>query len=354
MRINKNVNDSVSKSNKPKTIRSRIIKYLFVFLGSAALLVLTFITWIYLSLIAGPDPFEVNDFHPFKSPKAKKEYLAFEEKMIKNWPVFSEEKTVTTSFGNTFMRISGPVDAPPLVLLPGGGSNSLIWHANIKAFSEEYRTYTLDNIYDWGRSVYIRKIENGQDFAFWLDELFDSLELDNNIRMAGYSYGGWVTSQYALNYPERLSHVVLIAPAWTILDVQNEWLLRTAKSLLPIRFFKKKIMYWVWRDLANMGTAGIKRVEDRIDYYQIAMKSFKLKTGVQPTVLTDDELQTFKVPVLYIVGENETCYDGESAINRLRQTAPQIETLYIYDTGHDLMFTHTDMVNNRILEFFRE
>jgi len=354
MTINKEVSNTTVKSVKQKTLLHRIIKYILVFLGSVTLLVLTFMAWIYFSLIAGPGPFEINEFHPFKSPKAKARYMTFEDNMAKKWPVVSEEKTVSTSFGQTFMRISGPVDAPPLVLLPGGGSNSLIWDANIEAFSEEYRTYALDNIYDWGRSIYIREIEDGQDFSNWLDELFDTLQLGNNISLAGYSYGGWVASQYALNFPERLTHVVLISPAWTILDVQNEWLLRTAKSLLPIRYFKKEIMYWVWEDLAKMGTAGIKRVEDRIDYYQTAMKCFKLKTGVQPTILTDTELQKLKMPVLFLVGENETCYNGESAINRLHQTAPNIETIFIKDTGHDLMFTHTDMVNTGILEFLRK
>jgi pimeloyl-ACP methyl ester carboxylesterase len=352
--MNKEINNTIGKSIKRKPIFPRILKYLLVFLGSVTLLILTFVAWIYFTLIAGPGPFEVNDFHPFKSPKAKTEYLAFEDKMAKNWPVISEEKTVTTSFGQTFMRISGPVDAPPLVLLPGGGSNSLIWDANIEAFSVKNRTYALDNIYDWGRSVYTRKIENGQDFANWLDELFDTLQLGNSIRLAGYSYGGWVTSQYALYFPERVSHVVLIAPAWTILDVPKEYLFRMFKSVLPIRTFKKEMMHWVWKDLANMGDEGKQRVEDRIEYYQMAMKCFKLKTGVQPTVLTDKELHKLKMPVLYLVGENETCYDGESAIKRLHQTAPQIETFFIKGTGHDLMFTHTDIVNGRILGFLKK
>lgn len=351
MSIKNRTNNTIVNSIKRKSLLRRIFKYLLVFSGSVILLVLSFVAWIYFALIAGPGPFEVNDYHPFKSQKAKTEYLAFEDNMKKNWPVVSEEKTVTTSFGKTFMRISGPLDAPPLVLLPGGGSNSLIWDANIKALSEKHRTFALDNIYDWGRSVYIRKIENGQDFADWLDELFDSLQLDNNINLIGYSYGGWIASQYALYFPQRLQKVVLIAPAWTILDVPGEYMVEMAKSLLPIRTYKTQVMYWVWKDLAKMGDNGKKRVEDRIDYYQKAMQCFKLKTGVQPTVLTDTELNNLKMPVLYIVGENETCYDGKSAIDRLHKTAPQIETFFIKGTGHDLMFTHTDMVNNRILEF---
>ena len=229
MTINSDINKAISKSLKRRSIFSRILKYLLIFLGSMTLLILSLGFWIYISLIAGPGSFEINDYHPFKSAKAKTDYLAFEEKMAETWPVISEDKIVQTSFGKTFMRISGPDDAPPLILVPGGGSNSYIWHANIKALSEEYRAYALDNIYDWGRSVYTRKIENGKDYADWLDELFDTLHFDDKIRIIGYSYGGWVTSQYAVYHPERLNHVVLIAPAWTILDVQDEWLLRTAE-----------------------------------------------------------------------------------------------------------------------------
>ena len=346
-------NAPFKNSLKRKTLLNRILKFLLVFIGSATLFILAFVSWIYITLIAGPGPFEINDFHPFKSPKSKTEYLAFEDTMKKNWPVISEEKTVTTSFGKTFMRVSGPVDAPPLVLLPGGGSNSLIWDANIEQLSSNYRTYALDNIYDWGRSVYARKIDNGQDFANWLNELFDTLQLGNSINLLGYSYGGWVVSQYALNFPERLSSIILIAPAWTILDIPKDYLFKMAKSILPIRTYKAEMMYWVWKDLSEMGDNGKIRVEDRIDYYQKAMKCFKLKKGVQPTVLTDTELKQLKMPVLYLVGENETCYDGKSAITRLHQVAPQIETCFIKGTGHDLIITHNEMVNTRILEFLK-
>jgi pimeloyl-ACP methyl ester carboxylesterase len=112
-------------------------------------------------------------------------------------------------------------------------------------------------------------------------------------------------------------------------------------------------MFWVWQDLANTGACGIKLVEERIDYYEMAMKCFKLKTGVQPTVLTDSELKKLKLPLLYLVGENETMYNGNIAVNRINNVAPKIETELIPDTGHDLMFTHTEMVNNRILEFLK-
>lgn len=297
---------------------------------------------------------EMNDFHPFKSDKAKTEYYAYEREMEKSWPIRSENKIIETSQGKTFIRISGPENGPALILLPGGGSNSHIWHANIKTLSEVYRTYALDNIYDYGRSIYTQQLETGQDYSSWLDELSDSLHLGNDIRMIGYSYGGWVVSQFALHHPERLKQVVLIAPAATILPFSDEYLLEMVKTLIPGRYFKERIMYWVWKDLAAKGEWGKKLVEDRINYYALSLKSFKFKQPVNPTVLTDKELNRISIPMLYIVGENETVYNAHEAISRIKKVNSEIQTELIHNTGHDLMFTHTDTVDSIMLDFLND
>lgn len=297
---------------------------------------------------------ELNEFHPFRSEKAKIQYNAFEVEMAKSWPIKSEERIVETSHGKTFMRLSGPEDGPTLILLPGGGSNSLIWHANIEALSDVYRTYALDNIYDYGRSIYTQQLKTGQDYSSWLDELSDSLNLGNDIRMIGYSYGGWVASQFALNHPERLKQVMLIAPAATVLPFSNEYLIEMVKTLIPVRYYKKKIMYWAWKDLAAKGEWGEILVDERIGYYQLALKSFKFKQPVNPTVLTDSELKDISVPVLYLVGENETVYNAHEAISRINRVNPEIQTELMSNTGHDLMFTHTDRFNSIVLDFMAE
>jgi len=342
------------KSSKRYSLGVRIIMYLSIGIGSIILLLCAFVAWIYFAIISGPDPMDTSKFHPFRSEKAKIEYMAFEEEMEKTWPIVSEERFVTTSFGNTFMRISGPLNAPPLLLLPGGGSNSVIWNANIEALSKEYRTFALDNIYDYGRSVYMRKIETGKDYSDWLDELADSLKLADDIRVMGYSYGGWVASQYAIQHPERIAKLVLIAPASTILPLPSEYIVQMLQSIIPVRYFKSKIMYWVWADLASMGEWGIGLVEARIDYFQLALKSFKFKQSVNPIVLTDEELKRIGVPFLHVVGENETAYNAKDAVSRLNNLNSEIRTVMLHGTGHDLMFTHTDTFNNILIEFLQE
>jgi hypothetical protein len=95
----------------------------------------------------------LHEFRPFTSQQARDRYLAHYDAMEKSWPIESENRTVTTEHGTTFMRVSGPADAPPLVLLPGGQSTSLVWKRVIEPLSARFRTYALDSIYDEGRSV---------------------------------------------------------------------------------------------------------------------------------------------------------------------------------------------------------
>jgi pimeloyl-ACP methyl ester carboxylesterase len=339
------------QSKKSRSTGFRILKYFLIGSGICAISAISFIAWIYFALFSGPGPMEMNDFHPFRSAKANAQYLAYEDTMVKSWPLASEERLVQTSFGKTFMRISGPAGAPPLVLVPGGGANSLIWHANIQALSQDYRTYALDNIYDYGKSIYMREIKSGKDYSDWLNELFDTLHVGNDIRIIGYSYGGWVTGRFALDHPERLTHVALIAPIYTVFPLPGDYIKRMITTLIPVRYFKSKIMYWVWSDLAKMGEKGRQLVEDRIDYYQLALKSFKFKQSVNPVVFTDMELQKLRMPVLFLVGEHETAFNAGETIERLNKVNPLIKTDLIPNTGHDLMFTHTEMVNKLILDF---
>jgi pimeloyl-ACP methyl ester carboxylesterase len=353
MRSHSEEHQGITPSSQRSSHRSRVVKYLLGVVGGIILSIVAVAMWTYCSLLSGPGEMEMSDGHPFRSTEAKERYLAFEGTMVRRWPIVSEERLVKTSFGSTFIRISGPSDAPPLILLPGGGSNSYIWSANIAALSGEYRTYALDNIWDFGRSVPTRRIQSGRDFSGWLDELFDTLRLGKEIRIVGYSYGGWVSSQYVLAHPERVKAAVLIAPAYTILPLPAAYIWGMVSTLIPMRYPKEKMLSWVWKDLAESGADGKAMVDERVEYVSIAFSCFKFKTPVNPTVLSDAELQGIRIRLLYLVGEHETCYDAESAVSRLARVAPGISVELIPGTGHDLMFTHTDVVNRKILEFLR-
>ena len=175
-------------------------------------------------------------YHPFKSEKAKEKYLAFYDEHAKLWPVPSKNKYIETSYGQTFVRISGPEDKLPLILLPGDTENSLSWMPQIKEFSEHYKTYAIDCIYDNGRSIYSSPLKELRDFVNWLDELFDSLNLKNGINLLGFSYGGWQASIYALAHPERLNKIILISPSATVTTAFFHFLLGCSTIPLFVYF----------------------------------------------------------------------------------------------------------------------
>src|SRR3990172_6582986 len=151
--------------------------------------------------------------HPFRSERARAEFHALYMERAKKWPVASQTRLIETPSGQTFVRVSGRMIDPPLILLSGSRGTSLSWIPNIAALSAHYRTYALDSIYDFGLSVSRGNIKKPEDLVTWLDEVLTVLVPEGSVSLIGLSYGGWLVSQYALRFPERLHKVVLLAPA---------------------------------------------------------------------------------------------------------------------------------------------
>ena len=296
----------------------------------------------------------MTSYHPFRSAKAKAKYLALYDTRANNWPVASKTRFVNTSYGKTFVRISGPVGAPPLVLLHGGGGDSLHWIPNIEALSEHFTVFAVDNIYDFGRSIYSRIINTADDFVSWLDETFSALDLNNQINLMGLSYGGWLTSQYALRCPDRLIKIVLLAPGGTVLPLRLEWMMRAVFCMVPQRCFIRWFFYWFLQDLAQKVEAGRLMIEEEVQFAVMRLKCFKRIRFIKPTVLQDAEIKHMNVPALFLVGENEKMYSAHKAIQRLHQVAPHIKAEMIPDAGHDLTIVQAKMVNSKVIDFLNQ
>jgi len=270
------------------------------------------------------------------------------------WPVPSETRMVKTSWGETFVRVSGPADGPPLVLLHGASATSLMWAPNIGALSAVFRTYAPDNIYDFGLSVFTKRLKTPDDFVDWLDQLFDGLQLGDHINLAGQSYGGWIAGQYLVRHPDRLDKVVLLAPAMTIEPFQFGFLTHGLLGTLPFRRFSRSMMFWLLGDWARQNEASRKLLENYADQIFLSQKYFKPKGLVRPTLLTDEELKSIKVPTLFMVGENEKIFSAGKALARLKSVAPQIRAELIPGAGHDLTIAQAGLVNSKMLEFLKE
>lgn len=337
--------------NRPK--KKVFLKYFLIGSGTILALIATLLMFVVWSFPRQQGTASA-PHHPFRSAQAKEQFVRLYDARAIKWPVASETRTVTTSYGSTFVRISGPAGAPPLVLLHGIGGNSMQWLPNVEALSGSFRVYAVDTINDYGKSAYAGNIETSDDYVNWLDGLFNALHLGNKINLVGLSYGGWLTSQYTLRFPDRLGKIVLLAPAGTVLPLKCGWIIRAVLCAAPHRYFTRSFMSWLLEDLSGKDEAGRKMVEDWADDSFMAMRCFKPKRLVNPTVLTDKELRNIKVPALYLVGEHEKICSAQEAIARLHRVAPQIRAEVIPGAGHDLTVVQVRLVNKKVLEFLKQ
>ncbi len=292
----------------------------------------------------------MTEHHPFRSKEKKKKCLAVLQAFEKSkWPIESENLFIETSYGKTFLRVSGSADKPALVLLHGMGGNSLYWSHNIKELSEEFRTYAIDTIDDYGLSVNKVPVKNSSDHVKWLDELFTELGLENNINLLGHSYGGWQASQYALKFGEKLDKTVLVAPACTVQPIVFQFYLRQILAILPFRYFKKSFVSW-----ADSTQKHDEETKQQIDLMEVSMKCYKPRFSVaRPTVLSDDELNSIKCQVLFMVGEKEKIYSPQKAMDRLEAAAPHIKKKIIPGAGH-INITRAPQFNKIVTSFYKE
>lgn len=298
---------------------------------------------------------KVESFHPFLSAQAKACYLEFNEKRAAAWPVPCECRTIETAHGHTFVRVSGPVDGPPLVLLPGGGNHSLMWLPNIADLSAQHRTYALDSIVDVGRSANKVEVKTVQDLTDWLDALFDALQLGSDVRLMGLSHGAWLAANYAQRHPARLHRLVLLAPAGWILPLRLAMILSMVLMLLyPRRYFIRRAYRSSLPDLAASGDAGLKLIDEMTEELALGFRCFglrRLTKMLEPTVVDDDTLRGWQVPTLFVIGEHENIYSCQQALERLQRVAPQIARAVIPGAGHDMTWLKPELVNRTALNF---
>ncbi|NET03454.1 MAG: alpha/beta hydrolase [Merismopedia sp. SIO2A8] len=299
---------------------------------------------------------EIDSYHPFRSPEAKERFLTIYDARAQKWPIPSETTIVETSYGQTFVRISGPGEGSPVVLLHGYSENSLNWLPNIEDLSQSYRTYAIDTICDPGRSVYTKLLKSADDFTTWLDELFDGLGLDRGINLIGLSYGGWLTSQYALRFPQRLNKIVFMAPGGI---APFSWKFITFGMLLSAFQFRSEYLFkrftrWMFEDFLELHENGETEFDEWFNFLYLGMQCHKRQPVVFTKVLTDEELSRLQMPTLFLVGENEIIYSVEKTIARLQKVAPNIQIKVIKNAGHDLPMVQPQKVNLAMLDFLEE
>lgn len=282
----------------------------------------------------------------FKSAKAETRMLEVYDAAMKLWPVPYEQRDIATPYGRTHVIISGPEDAPPIILLHCALMTSAIWSPIIGDLSENHRTYAVDVIGDVGRTVPSNPPHTERDLAHWLVEVYTGLGLEKACVLA-WSFGGFVGTNFALHEPHRVTKLGLLAPFATFVRSGPGFLLGFLPFLIPsrstVRIFE--------RALCHKPSFGFKE-HSEILYERF--RSARLVIKVPPRVFTDEELGQLKMPALVLVGRQEFLYNARAAVDRAKRVLPNGKAELLPECNHAIVSDQTESVRGRLLEFLKE
>jgi pimeloyl-ACP methyl ester carboxylesterase len=162
---------------------------------------------------------------------------------------------------------------------------------------------------------------SAEDCISWLEELFDGLLIKEGINIVGLSYGGWITIKYAQQFPNRVNKVVLLAPVGTVAQLSLEWIARAVLVALPFKYFARNFIYWLAEDTITYREDGPSLVEEHVDETFLAVRSFKGRRIVNPTVLSDGELKNIRVPILLWLARMKRYIDTTKYLSALTDSA---------------------------------
>lgn len=121
--------------------------------------------------------------------------------------------------GGTHYEAGGPLDGPPVVLVPGMSVPSYIWDSTFTALAQAgFRVIRYD-LYGRGFSARPKVVYDRALFVGQLAELLDSLRITQPVDIIGLSLGGAITAAFVNDNPTRVRRVAFIAPFNTARDI---------------------------------------------------------------------------------------------------------------------------------------
>lgn len=271
----------------------------------------------------------------YKSDEGKILVLNYYESLLSQWYKPFKQICIETPFGNTFVIESGPAESSAILLLHGSGSNSAMWLADAMKFSENYHVFAIDIIGECGNSSENRPAYDSENYSNWISAIMEKLSL-KSMSIIGCSLGGWIALNFAVQQPQRVEKLVLMATAG-VTQVKLKtifWIIVTSLT-----------GSWGFNKLNKMIYGNLDIDNKVLEFASLVRGNFKPRADVLP-VLTNESLRQIKAPALFIGGENDCFYDSKKTASRLNENIENVKCLVLNKTGHVLL-NQTDT----ILEF---
>jgi 3-oxoadipate enol-lactonase len=246
---------------------------------------------------------------------------------------------------------------PALVLTHAGVADSSMWDELVEPLAERHRVIRYD-LPGYGRSL----LQPGpRSHVDDLRALLDRLGVER-ASMVGLSHGGRVDLEFALEHPERVDALVLVAPGLP----EHEWSEEAEKaSEEEDRLFEEgdldgaaEVNLRIWVDGPRRGPDAVPEVRERVR--TMVMRSFELYRKVLeegepgPVARLDPpamaRLGEIRVPTLIVVGDADVP-DILAICDQLAAGIPGSRMVVYEDVAHMLPMERPDEFAQLVLDF---
>ncbi|WP_343081178.1 alpha/beta fold hydrolase [Ostreiculturibacter nitratireducens] len=282
----------------------------------------------------------------YGSPEIRARFHAIYAEKLAEWPVPYEEKIVGTRYGPVHVIASGAEDAPPLLLLHASGVAGWSWKYNAEELSRNYRIYAIDLISDAGLSEYAdlsNRMRTGKDEADHYAEVATLLGV-MRAPVVGASEGGFIATNYALHYPERVEKLVLLGPMGYS-GATRAAIAITLAQLFPVKPVQDATFRWAFSDSAKLRA-------DYAEWFPLLM-SGTFPAKVAPWPFSAEERQALSVPTLFVFGTRDNVVGDPEAARASVADVPDAR-VEVIEAGHLMAAERPEAVNALILGFLGE
>jgi len=314
-------------------ILMNVLRVVLVFI-----LLLAFIVFSFIDLANKP---------LYLTEETHRELLRIYDQKLQSWPVSFEEKIINTEYGEVYAMISGPVEAPPVLLLHAASMGSWSWQYNVDSLSRKYRTYAIDFIGEPGK-CHLNDIKHlpmdGKMLSDLYTDITDKLGITEQYSIIAASFGGYVALSHAIHESGRVDKIVLLGPMGITPATSSVNTNLILYSLFPFRMFQDDMRHWALGDDPFVA-------QECDEWFDLVLNGVNRKGAPPITFLTED-LQKVQSPVLLVLGTKDQLVGNPEEVKPLANNVPDIR-IKVLDSAHLIGMEKSDEVNALISQFLK-
>jgi pimeloyl-ACP methyl ester carboxylesterase len=242
-------------------------------------------------------------------------------------PLHKHETTLHV--GGAGVRVISGGRGEPVLLVHGLAGSSAWWVRNFDVLSRHHAVYLVD-LPGFGSMRKYAKQFSVSGSARWLADVLAALNL-GQVAVVGHSMGALIAAMFAARYPERVTSLVLAAPAIALLH--RSWLPFVVPLMKQMVYVRPAFIPTFVRDTARAGPSILLR----------ASREF-LNMDVK------EELAKIAAPSLLMFGQRDPVVPTRLG-PKLQSAIPWSRVAMLPRAGHIIMYDRPDLFNRMVVEF---